>query len=1333
MKLRQYLTYAVTLVFAGLFSCANPTSTSTTTYTVTLSGTFVNTVATRLDSVRIVLWSPFAQDTAKSDGSFTLSFSAQDKSTVTDSVTFARNNFVSQTRAFSYSPTNTSISFSTIVLKGVSGAQDSLAPTRPSLRAGQIVYLGASAPNLSIYGAGGTDALTLTFQVRDSIGNPVDTTNQTLVHFRFATTPPDTFTQLSISSAKTNSTGSVTVLLGAGFHSGIASVQAYAAVKQTPDTTKVDTIMSAIVNIPIFGGYPDSAHFSMSVAKVNIPGGVQTGLITPITALIGDRYGNPAQPGTIVYFTTNGGLVSPASSSSSADGSASSNLISGNPIPVGGLVTVTAELATGGSGAAGKSVPAAKVGMARSLTDGDTYAPARASKKQGRMSKTLRLFEGTRSAAKYFTDVAASAKTVARAEAKVAEAQPASVSARNSRTAAKKSAVEDGALVTSGAEAGMFYVSVNVLFTGAPIISIPDTSLNVFVSKPTQLNFKVADKYGNPLSAGSEIKVSTTGSGASAVALTGDVDRILPDTKDTSFTNFAVFARDTNALGPSENENFNLSIVVTSPNGNVSRNLIGTLYPSGISDTTSAASVKLVNTSVDSLTVTGGGGVSSEQIRFQVLNTGGNPAPNVQVQFAFARSVGGGEYFSPAVALSDANGNVQTTLFAGIRSGAVQIVAKAKRDTSSIVSNPKTIYIRTGIIASIAVVNVSAPALSVLGVGGLESSTITFEGRDSLGNAVDASNSAAIKFSLQGDTAARVSPNVAVTDPVTGRVTTSFTSGTHSGLAYVTASARGDSVKSSPVQLAISGGFPDSLHFSIAPSKLNIAGAAIYGLTDNVGLVVGDKYGNPAQPGSVVYFSSTGGVIAPSVATSTDGTAGVNLISGLPYPAHGLAVITASVGATASGSAGSLSRKGTSTKGGMLLDGPRSARLAGAVLNNAPSFSRQTTVMFSGPTAITPLGAGFQIPVNQSVRVLYRVSDYMGNPLVAGSSIQVASSGPAAASVTMDGDISVTMPDTQDTLATFFGVNLTDNRTTASNTPKTLVLTVTVSSPNGNGKLSFSGTLLGTNGVGVDSSIVSRIVLQNPSPDSIIVAGLGGTTKDTVNFKVYNTFGLPAKNVLVTFGMPQSLGGGEYLSPPTALTDTGGNVRTVITSGTKYGEVLISATTTQDSITLSSAPKVVYIVIPPSSRLASQVLYLGATATDIFVDGVGAVENSTIGYQVTDSLGIPIDRQRRVGVTYTIQFFPNSTIAGGTPPSVMPSTDSTDDNGQLHTSVISGTEAGVVQVVAHIIVPGRGTLISQPVKITVHAGFADQAHFTLIPSHYVSAGLNNKIPFTVEV
>ena len=179
--------------------------------------------------------------------------------------------------------------------------------------------------------------------------------------------------------------------------------------------------------------------------------------------------------------------------------------------------------------------------------------------------------------------------------------------------------------------------------------------------------------------------------------MSGDVDKVLPDTKDKSFTNFTVYAKDTNAVGPSQNENFNLSIVVTSPNGNIGRTLSGTLFRYGVTDTTNVGSVKVINPSVDSLTVTGGGGVSSEAVQFQVLNVSGNPTPNAPVQFSIAQSVGGGEYLNPTVATSDVGGKVQTTLIAGIRSGLVQIVAKAKNDTATITSNPKSVYIEPGL------------------------------------------------------------------------------------------------------------------------------------------------------------------------------------------------------------------------------------------------------------------------------------------------------------------------------------------------------------------------------------------------------------------------------------------------------------------------------------------------------------------------------------------------------------------------------------------------------------------------------------------------------------
>jgi hypothetical protein len=100
-----------------------------------------------------------------------------------------------------------------------------------------------------------------------------------------------------------------------------------------------------------------------------------------------------------------------------------------------------------------------------------------------------------------------------------------------------------------------------------------------------------------------------------------------------------------------------------------------------------------------------------------------------------------------------------------------------------------------------------------------------------------------------------------------------------------------------------------------------------------------------------------------------------------------------------------------------------------------------------------------------------------------------------------------------------------------------------------------------------------------------------------------------------------------------------------------------------------------------------------------------------------------------------MSFFPNSYVGGGTPPHVIPGADSTDDSGKLRSSIVSGTQSGVIQLIARIALPSGKVILSQPVKVTIHAGFPDQNHFTLIPSRYVFPGLDgfNQVGFTVVV
>jgi hypothetical protein len=145
------------------------------------------------------------------------------------------------------------------------------------------------------------------------------------------------------------------------------------------------------------------------------------------------------------------------------------------------------------------------------------------------------------------------------------------------------------------------------------------------------------------------------------------------------------------------------------------------------------------------------------------------------------------------------------------------------------------------------------------------------------------------------------------------------------------------------------------------------------------------------------------------------------------------------------------------------------------------------------------------------------------------------------------------------------------------------------------------------------------------------------------------------------------------------------------------------------------------ITVPPSAREPAQIRTFPPTASDIYVAGVGERENSVLTYQVLDSLGTPITKEKRVGARYNVEFYANSVVGGGTPPTLIPAADSTDDQGRLRTSVKSGTQAGVVQVVARITLPSGKVMVSEPVKVTVHAGFPDRSHFSLWAVPYAFA------------
>ncbi|MCX6136749.1 MAG: hypothetical protein NTV54_04545 [Ignavibacteriales bacterium] len=1241
MKGFKGLLFAAAMLLALVFSCQSPTETPTD-FTVTITGAALRQNASALDSVMTILENPFRKDTAKSDGTFSISFTSSAKSDVATKLTLTRPRFYDTTVAVTYGPSTKNVALSIVRMRATSSFEDSVV-VRPSNRPGVIVLLGTSVKELSIRNAGGTDVATITFEVRDSSAVPVDANNQAVVGFRLITRP-DASTYLSKDTARTSSAGTVTVQLTAGTTAGIAQVMAFATIKKTGTSLEYDTLRSPVISIPIHGGPPDSAHFSITSEKYNIAGGVKYNLQTVISALVGDKFGNPVQPGTVVQFQSNGGVIQSYGTTGN-DGTVSAVLRSGEPIPVGGLVTITAQI--GGSGLS---------------------ALRRASAVAEKMSNDA---------------------DVENASVKKSVPQPLAGYVAKSSMASELAAAS-----------GTFKRTLQVLFSGATRISVADTNFVVPKGGTKQVNFTVSDAAGNPLSTGTTVAVSAAGLGAGDVELSGDISKTLPDTKSPAYTAFRVFLRDNRTTGTDQTKPIDLRIEVASENGNMTAPVAGRLLGVSGSDSGRIGGIALVNSNPDSITVNGAG-VSAVPIQFKVVDVFDKPAANIPVSFEFTKVLGGGEYLTPIAATTNANGIATTTLKGGIRSGVVQIVAKVGRDSISITSPAKTVDIRTGVASSIALISASSNRVSVQGGGGTTFSTLVFEARDTLGNAIDLANQTLVNFQLRGDTAGTtISPSPVTTDPATGRVVANFVSGTKSGIVQIFATARNGIIKSSPVSVVIQGGLPDSSHFSLVADKYNLAGGVKFGLKAIITVLLGDKYGNPVQPGTGVYFSSTGGLITSSGATADNGTVSVDLTTGEPVPPNGFALVKATIGSGVRADASALpkvlanfKRQKTET-----IDAPESAPM---------TFSKTIPILFSGRTQIEVADTNFLIPVGGTKQVNYRVSDPNGNPLSGGSTIKVTAAGQAAGDVELSGDIDKVLPDTWDPAFATFRVFMRDKRTTATDQVKPIDLRIDVVSDNGNATGTTSGRLLSTT-AGSDSGKVGKIVLMNSDPDTVTVSGAGVATK-VLQFKVLDVFDKPAANVPVNFEVTRSVNGGEYLTPQSAISDVNGLVATTITSGIRSGLVQVMAKAQAGTQSINSSVKSVYI----KTGAVTNIVLVNRSSDNVSVRGGGGAESATLIFEARDTLGNAIDFANQTAIAFLLRGDTMGSAISPNPAMTDPAT------GRVVASFTSGTKSGIVQIFA---TAKSGLVKSSATSMSVFGGAPDSAHFSLVADRYNIAG-----------
>lgn len=184
-------------------------------------------------------------------------------------------------------------------------------------------------PNsVGVRGSGRNETLLITATVRDANNNPV--IDGTEVFFNINNSPGGG-DFLSSTGAIPTINGQATVAYNSGTVSGTARVRAVCSSISAVSTEIL--IHAGPAFIENVGDGCTSSHMAIGASPCNMFGMDIVGESVEVVCLVGDRYNNPVTPGTAVYFTTSGGVITTATGYTDSAGFARVRLYSGNPLP----------------------------------------------------------------------------------------------------------------------------------------------------------------------------------------------------------------------------------------------------------------------------------------------------------------------------------------------------------------------------------------------------------------------------------------------------------------------------------------------------------------------------------------------------------------------------------------------------------------------------------------------------------------------------------------------------------------------------------------------------------------------------------------------------------------------------------------------------------------------------------------------------------------------------------------------------------------------------------------------------------------------------------------
>ena len=198
------------------------------------------------------------------------------------------------------------------------------------------ILLSFDPNNLGVKDSGRNQTVSITANVIDSKNNPV--VDGTFVRFSIFSAPGGG-EFLSNTNTIPTLNGRAEVSLNSGIRSGSARI--LVEVTDAFGVPVVPNVRAVSTEIIIFAGPPfiedvngaSTSHLSVGVSPLNIFGWNVVNNLATVTAVVGDKFNNPVPPGTAIFFTTTGGVISTFTGFTDAEGVVTVTLHTGQPFP----------------------------------------------------------------------------------------------------------------------------------------------------------------------------------------------------------------------------------------------------------------------------------------------------------------------------------------------------------------------------------------------------------------------------------------------------------------------------------------------------------------------------------------------------------------------------------------------------------------------------------------------------------------------------------------------------------------------------------------------------------------------------------------------------------------------------------------------------------------------------------------------------------------------------------------------------------------------------------------------------------------------------------------